>query len=43
MGIGYVDCAGVLGACVDEKADVTGTFKGLDIAVEVLAVDSPAV
>ena len=44
MGIGYFDCAGVLGAdCDDGKADIAGTFKGLNIAVEVLAVDSPAV
>ena len=43
LGIEYVDCAGVLGACDDGKADVAGTFKGLNIAVEELAVDSPVV
>ena len=43
LGIEYVDCAGVLGACDDGKADVAGTIKGLNIAVEELAVDSPAV
>ena len=41
MGIGYVDCAGVLGAGRDDgKADIGGTFKGLNIAVEVLCESS---
>ena len=44
MGIRSVDCPGVLGADRDDgKADIAGTFKGLNVAVEVLAVDSPAV
>ena len=40
LGIGYVDCVRVLGARDDGKA---GIFEGLNIAVEVLTVDSPAV
>ena len=40
LGIGYVDCIRVLGARDDGKG---GTFEGLNIAVEVLTVDSPAV
>ena len=43
LGIGYVDCARVLDAGDDQRADIAGTFKGLNIAVEVLTVDFPAV
>ena len=43
MGIGYVDGARVLDARDEGKADIAGSFKGLNVAVEVLTVDSPVI